>query len=186
MWSEACFWRVREARHWSGMLTWAFSGARWTESSELPPSSVLWLAKCLPMWRERVERVLLQYVRMYVCGDREVADRGEEDGDGLIKCYSVLLQHSHHLPHRSGCAMRWLAVPTEKANCPLHPFCQLVLRTSLANWNIGNKKLDGKSPRPSTDPIFASRSAGSSGRREERGPGCGALWGRSPSQHNIS
>lgn len=76
------------------------------------------------MWRERVERVLLQYVCMYVCGDGEVADRGEEDKDGLIKCYSVLLRHSHHLPRRSGCAMRRLAVPTEKGKTapPLLPF----------------------------------------------------------------
>ncbi len=99
----------------------SFSSARWTEFSELLLSPVLWLAKCLPMWRA-CEWVLLQYVCMWRNG--EVADGGKEDE--LIKCYSGLLWYTHHLPHRSGCAAmacsphRKQTVPFPAANFPAH------------------------------------------------------------------
>lgn len=87
------------------------------------------------------------FYSIYVCGEMkrlqtEEGGGGGEDEDGLIKCYSVLLRYSHHLPHRSGCAVMACS-PHRKAACPLS-LCQLPLHMSLTNWNIGIK-LDGKS-----------------------------------------
>lgn len=106
--------------------------------------------------------VLLQYMCMW--RDKKFEDGGkreeeEEEEDGLMnKCYSVLLWYSHYLPHRSGCAATACS-PHRKQTVPF-PFCQLFLRTSLSNWNIGIDWMEKHCDQAQIQ-IFASRSAGS-------------------------
>lgn len=85
-------------------------------------------------------------VCMHVCGEMKgLQTEGEEDEDGLIKCYSVLLWYSHHLPHRSGCAATACG-PHRKQTGPLSS-CQLFPHTSLSNWNIGVNWMENHSDR---------------------------------------
>lgn len=98
-------------------------GAKWTKFSELLLSCVLWVANACPCG----EHVSVSTVYMKVQGWRGCRQR---EGGWLIKCCSVFLGYSLHLPHRSGCAT--VCSPHRKADCPLS-FCQ----PSCTNWNIG-------------------------------------------------
>lgn len=76
---------------------------------------------------------------------------GRRHGDGLNKCYRVLLRYSHHLPHRSGRAVTACGSP-QTANCPLS-FCPLLIGMLAMNW-MGKKSL-----KRNADPISFSKSA---------------------------
>lgn len=76
---------------------------------------------------------------------------GRRHGDGLNKCYRVLLWYSHHLPHRSGRAVTACGSP-QTANCPLS-FCPLLIGMLAMNW-MGKKSL-----KRNADPVSFSRSA---------------------------
>lgn len=72
--------------------------------------------------------------------DGEVAEEGKRDENGLNKCYSVLLQYSHHLPRRSGCVATAYS-PHRKATCSF-PSASFPARVPqlMTRWH----KLDGK------------------------------------------
>ena len=196
MWSEACFWRAREAHHWSGMLMWAFffffpapDGQNLASSRRAPRYD--WLNACPCGESVLSECFYSMYVCMYVEMER-LQTEGRRTRMGSLN--AIVFSCGTVTIYLAGVAVQCdgLRSPQKKAKRPppFFPFCQLVLRTSLANWNTGNEKRTGWKITPTgRRSNFGFQICGV--KRATRGEsgggaGCEALWGRSPSQHDIS